>query len=139
MKKNILLIVSIALIASAFLWHFFLRGYVLLPSAERFVSGFYDQYNHRDFDYIYEVLSDQKIRNHMKRPQFQLMMQDTYDRLGPVRTRRKIGWKVASGRKETYFLVAYKVKRAKIVSNERFTLVRRDKTWFVFDYAVRAS
>ena len=137
MKKIILLVAG--LIWTVLFWNFFLRGYVLLPSAERFVSGFYDQYNNRDFDYIYEVLSGQKIRNHMSRPQFEAMMRETYNKLGPVKTRRKISWKAKFGQKEVYFLIAYKVKRAKTESTEKFTLVKKGKLWFVFDYVVRSA
>ena len=138
MKKNIVSIFLIALIVLVLFWNLFLRGYASLPSAEHFVNGFYDQYNSRDFDYIYEVLSDQKIRSHIDRPRFQLMMQETYNRLGPIRERKRTNWKAKFGRNGTYFLIAYKVKRAKVDSIETFTLIQRGKAWFVFDYVIRA-
>ena len=103
MKKIILIAASVVLIVFALFWQFFLRGYLLLPSAERFVSTFYNQYNRRDFKYIYDVLNHEKIRARMNPVQFESMMQDSYDKLGPVQERKKIAWKSKLTKTGRYF------------------------------------
>ncbi len=135
MKKIILIAIFIL---SVVFWQYFLKGYLLLPSADRFVGTFYEQYNKGDFRYLYDVLSDQKVRNRMNPSQFQSMMQDSYRRLGPVKGRKKLNWKAKFGKGGPYVFIEYKIKRAKVESREKFVLVRKKKDWFVFDYFIRA-
>jgi len=46
--KNIRIVVAaVLLVVLALFWQYFLKGYLLLPSVERFVSSFYEQYNSR--------------------------------------------------------------------------------------------
>lgn len=135
MKKTILIVLFI--LAMAF-WQYFLKGYLLLPSVDRFIGSFYDQYNHQEFKYIYDVLSHSKIRVKTSSDEFEAKMQDTYDRLGPVLERRRVEWKAKFSKGGPYFLVEYKIKRAKIASVEKFVLIKKNKDWFVFDYVIRA-
>ena len=135
--KKIILVVTF--ITTVLFWQYFLQGYLLLPSVDRFISSFYDQYNHKDFKYIYDVLSHQKIRNHLNPFQFESMMQNTYDKLGPVQKRKRTEWKRTRAKDGVFFLIEYKVKRAKAESVEKFVLIKKNKDWFVFDYVIRTS
>lgn len=139
MKKIILFAAAIVLVGAIVFWQYFLKGYLLLPSADRFVGSFYEQYNQGDFRYLYNVLSDQKIRNRINPPQFQSMMQDSYRRLGPVTARKRSSWKAKSDKENQYLLVEYKITRTKVGSREKFVLIRKKKDWFVFDYLIRAA
>ncbi len=134
MKKIIL---AVLFILSMAFWQYFLKGYLLLPSADRFVGSFYEQYNKGDFWYLYNVLSDQKVRNRMNPPQFQAMMQDSYRQLGQVTARKKTKWKAKFDKNGPFFLIEYKIQRTKAESLEKFVLIRKKKDWFVFDYYIR--
>ncbi len=136
--KKIILIAAAALIFFFVIWQSFIRGALLIPSADRFVTSFYEQYNKGDFWYLYNVLSDQKVRNRMSPPQFQAMMRDSYQQLGPVQSRKKIKATGKYGKNGPYAELEYKVKRAKVESLEKFVLIRKKKDWFVFDYYIRA-
>ena len=139
MKKIVSIAILTLLIIFALAWQFFLRGYLLLPSVERLVSSFYEQYNHRDFKYIYDVLSSEKIRTRMNPVQFESMMQDSYNRMGPVQRRKRTAWKSKLTKTGRFFLVEYRINRTKVKSFEKFTLIRKNKDWFVYDYSIRAA
>lgn len=139
MKHLKKIILAVVLITAVLFWQFFLQGYLLLPSVDRFVGSFYDQYNRRDFKYIYDVLSHQKIRNRLNLLQFESRMQDTYNKLGPIQNRKRTEWKRTRTKNGTFFLIEYKIKRAKAESVEKFVLIKKDKDWFVFDYVIRTS
>ncbi len=111
----------------------------MLPSVDRFVGSFYAQYNHRDFSYIYNILSHQKIRSRLNPDQFQSMMQDTYAKLGSVKKRKRVEWKRWRTKDGTFFLIEYKAKRTRINSVDKFVLIKQKKDWFMFDYVIRAS
>lgn len=139
MKKIILIVLFATLIAFTLFWQFFLSGYLLLPSVERLVGSFYEQYNHREFKYIYDVLSHEKIRARMNPLQFETMMQDSYDKIGPVRERKRLAWKSKLTKTGRFFLVKYQVKRTKAISVDKFTLIKKNKDWFVYDYFIQAG
>lgn len=139
MKHLRKLIPVVVLISAILFWQFFLQGYLLLPSVDRFIGSFYDQYNRYDFKYIYDVLSHQKIRNHLNPRQFESQMRDTHSKLGPVLSRKRKEWKRIRNKNGVFFLIEYKVKRARAESVEKFVLVKQDKYWFVFDYVIRTS
>ena len=137
MKKIILIVLFAVLIAFTLAWQFFLSGYLLLPSVERLVGSFYEQYNHRDFKYIYDVLSSEKIRTRMNPVQFESMMQDSYNRRGPVQRRKRTAWKSKLTKTGRFFLVEYRINRTNAKSFEKFTLIKKNKDWFVYDYSIR--
>ena len=130
---------AILFVAAMLFWQYFLKGYLLLPSAERFVDSFYDQYNRREFGYIYNVLADAKMRAHMQPPEFQYMMEDTHGKLGAVRETKRIGWKARFLKGQAYIFLTYKVKRAKAEATEKFTIVKKNNIWYVSDYVVRSA
>lgn len=139
MKHVKKIILAAVFITSVLFWQFFLQGYLLLPSVDRFIGSFYDQYNHKEFKYIYDVLSHQKTRSRLSPAQFESKMQDTYNKLGPVQDRKRVEWKRTRSKKGIFFLIEYKIKRAKAESVEKFVLIRTNKDWFIFDYVIRTS
>ena len=136
MKKIVLIVLFLA---AVFFCARLLNQHLLLSSAERLVSSFYNQYNQKDFEYIYDVLCDQKMHSRMKPAVFQYMMQDSYAKLGPVQDRKKIRWKEIHLQKDLFLSLEYKIKRAKISSAEKFVLIRRSKDWFVDSYEIRRA
>ncbi len=139
MKKIILIVAVVAFLGLMAFWQYFLKGYLLLPSVDRFVNSFYEQYNKNDFKYMYDILSHQKIRNKMDSFQFEGKMLETQKQLGAVESKKRILWKRQHTKGVTFFLVEYKVKRAKISSVDKFILIKQKNDWFVYDYVVRAS
>ncbi len=71
--------------------------------------------------------------------QFEFMMRDSYDKLGPFRERKKTQWKRTRTKDGVFFLIAYKVKHAKAKSIEKFILIKKNKDWFIFDYGIRTK
>jgi len=136
LKKITLVLLLIVIV---FLSYSFLSRHSVIYSTERFVESFYNQYNHKDFQYIYDILSDPKMRSHMGPVVFAFRMQSSYDQLGPVQSRKRTMWKKTRTPEGTFFLVQYKVKRTHYTSTEKFVLIQKKKDWFVDSYEIRRA
>lgn len=128
-----LIIIVLVLVGGGFA---FMQANKYAPSVEAFVDAFYESYNQQDADYIYNELSDVKFRDTSKFVHFEKFIKWTYEKLGPVKSRKKGAWKIFTGPGGTIFSVEYKVKHEKAESVDSFSLKRDNNSWLLYGYHV---
>lgn len=109
----------------------------LMPSVEKFIADFYNNYNKQDFSYIYNTMADKELKAGVFYKDFEMALNIMHQRLGNAKECKKNTRQPQYASKKAYFIIQYVTTYEKGSSLDSFMLKKHNKSWLLVTYNIK--